>query len=83
MSWDVKKSRPDLMEGDEAVKHHRAAMPLNTTQMRGRMDCSAKERGGKKEKGIEKIDDLHPRPRGKLHPNFSVAVCKRKHRTKV
>lgn len=82
VSWDVKNSRPDLMEGDKAVKHQCAAMPLNKTQMQGRMDCSGKERE-KKEKGIEKIDDLHPRARGKLHPNFSVAVCKRKHRTKV
>lgn len=42
VSWDVKNSRPDLMEGDTAVKHHRAAMPLNKTQMQGRMHCSGK-----------------------------------------
>ncbi len=48
VSWDVKNSRPGLMEGDKAVKHQRAAMPLNKTQMRGRMDCSGKERGKKK-----------------------------------
>lgn len=54
VSWDVKKSRPDLIEGDKAEKHHRAAMPLNTTQKQGRMDCSGKEREKKKVKGMRK-----------------------------
>lgn len=72
VSWDLKKSKPDLIEGDKAEKHHHAAMSLNTTQKQGRMDCSGKEREKKKVKGNEKIDDLHPRARGKLHPNFSL-----------
>lgn len=48
--WDVRKSRPGLMEGDKAVKHHRAVMPLNTTQMQEKMNCSGKERGKKRKR---------------------------------
>lgn len=53
VSWDL-KSKPDLIEGDKAEKHHRAAMSLNTTQKQGRMDCSGKEREKKKVKGMRK-----------------------------
>jgi len=48
VSWDVKKSWPDLIEGDKAEKHH-AAMPLNTTQKQGRMDCKERKEKSKRE----------------------------------